>query len=336
VGCGSVRGRGPIRRPALPRGRAPGSGSARVALYSMACGDEVDILPQCHRGFALVHFARGGPIEVVTDGHRTGVAPGEVMISAPRRSIALRGSADCEKVLLRVPEALLGDVLHAPGADPANAAVELEPSVLLDGAAAHGWRAQLHADAQYVAFAGSRHDPIRAERWMRVVDTRPGRAGRARRARAGDGLEPAPAHRLGRFARLYRERFGKYPNESRRRCGPEPPRRPTPGCATDRSADRRVPALQRARDVELACDAAWKPAVAAGFGGASMPAPADELDAIHANQAEHAAKLLPKHDVIDCGGGSAACALAGQLAADGRTNILRAKPPAEAGTVSPG
>jgi choline dehydrogenase len=62
--------------------------------------------------------------------------------------------------------------------------------------------------------------------------------------------------------------------------------------------------------------------VAAGFGSVAMSALADELDAIRANQAERVAKLLPKYDVIVCGGGSAACALVGRLAADGRTNIL--------------
>jgi AraC-like DNA-binding protein len=287
--------------------------SPQLALYSMAYGDEVDILPQCYRGFALVHYARSGPIEVVTDGHRIGVAPGEVVVSAPRRSIALRWSAGCEQVILRVPLALLGGVLRTPGTDPdsagAGTAVALPPAMLLAGPAAEVWRAQLDAYAQYVAFADSQDDPARAARWLEHTERaiagyvvqqaalgapRTGRApgsqtGGAsasdrRRARAERWMnvvdarlkEPAglaeladamalsprqlsdwtrrqwgvspmawlrqrrleavraalldhPAQdvtrvalehgfgHLGRFARQYRERFGEYPNETRRR-----------------------------------------------------------------------------------------------------------------------
>ncbi len=63
-------------------------------------------------------------------------------------------------------------------------------------------------------------------------------------------------------------------------------------------------------------------AAAAGFGATSMATLADELEAIRANQTERAARLLPKYDVVVCGGGSAACALVGRLAADRRTNVL--------------
>ncbi len=83
----------------------------RLALYSMRYGDEVEILPQAYDDFLLVHYARKGAIEVVSDGLRHALGPGEVLISNPRRSVSLRWSAGCEQVILRVPHALLAQAL---------------------------------------------------------------------------------------------------------------------------------------------------------------------------------------------------------------------------------
>ncbi len=56
-------------------------------------------------------------------------------------------------------------------------------------------------------------------------------------------------------------------------------------------------------------------AAAIGLTGVAMHALADELDAIRANQAERAAKLLPAYDYIVVGTGSAGSALVGRLSA---------------------
>ncbi len=286
--------------------------SPQLSLYSMTYGDEVDIVPQRYRGFALVHYARRGPIEITTDGQRLTLAPGEVVVSAPRRSVALRWSAGCEQVILRVPLALLGSVLPSPGADPdpEAVAVELPPSARLGVPAAAVWATQLDAFARYAEFARARAEPgracrwlehaeramaafliqqacapgspaaadapgrqrgpglssarrsARAERWREVVETnlrepvgltglaaamalsprqltdwtrrqwgvppmtwlRQRRLEAVRQALLGDpardvttvALEYGFGH-LGRFAQLYRERFGEYPNQTRRR-----------------------------------------------------------------------------------------------------------------------
>ncbi|MDB5966940.1 MAG: glucose-methanol-choline oxidoreductase [Polaromonas sp.] len=61
---------------------------------------------------------------------------------------------------------------------------------------------------------------------------------------------------------------------------------------------------------------------AAGLFGAGIPALADELDAIRANQAERAKAPLDAYDYIVCGSGSAGCALVHRLAADPTVSIL--------------
>ena len=61
---------------------------------------------------------------------------------------------------------------------------------------------------------------------------------------------------------------------------------------------------------------------AAGLAGAALPALADELDAIRANQTERAASLLPAYDYIVVGTGSAGSALVGRLAAKTNATIL--------------
>ena len=93
----------------------------QLALYSMRYGDEVEILPQAYDDFLLVHYARKGAIEVVSDGQRQALGPGEVLISNPRRSVSLRWSAGCEQVILRVPHALLAQALTGAGSGGATA-----------------------------------------------------------------------------------------------------------------------------------------------------------------------------------------------------------------------
>ena len=56
-------------------------------------------------------------------------------------------------------------------------------------------------------------------------------------------------------------------------------------------------------------------AAAAGFGGHSLQALADELDSIRSNQAQRAQKLQAAYDYIVVGTGSAGSAMVGRLAA---------------------
>ena len=63
-------------------------------------------------------------------------------------------------------------------------------------------------------------------------------------------------------------------------------------------------------------------AAALGLGAGAAAALADTLQAIRSNQAERAAKLLPRYDVIVVGTGSAACALVGRLAKNPNLQIL--------------
>jgi choline dehydrogenase len=65
-----------------------------------------------------------------------------------------------------------------------------------------------------------------------------------------------------------------------------------------------------------------KAVIAAGFASAGLPALADELDAIRANQAERSANLLPAYDYIVVGTGSGASAFVGRFAAQTDANIL--------------
>jgi choline dehydrogenase len=63
-------------------------------------------------------------------------------------------------------------------------------------------------------------------------------------------------------------------------------------------------------------------AAAAGISMFGLPALADELDAIRANQNERAAKLKSSYDYVVVGTGSAACALVGRLALRSDASIL--------------
>jgi choline dehydrogenase len=61
---------------------------------------------------------------------------------------------------------------------------------------------------------------------------------------------------------------------------------------------------------------------AVGLFSAGLPALADTLDAIRANQAERAKAPLDAYDYIVCGSGSAGCAIVHRLAADPNVSIL--------------
>jgi choline dehydrogenase len=63
-------------------------------------------------------------------------------------------------------------------------------------------------------------------------------------------------------------------------------------------------------------------AAAAGASALALPALADELDAIRANQAERSAKLLQSYDYIVVGTGSSGAALVGRLSAQTDASIL--------------
>lgn len=63
-------------------------------------------------------------------------------------------------------------------------------------------------------------------------------------------------------------------------------------------------------------------AVAAGVAVAGLPALADELDAIRANQDQRSAKLSASYDYVVVGTGSAACAMVGRLALRKDASIL--------------
>ena len=63
-------------------------------------------------------------------------------------------------------------------------------------------------------------------------------------------------------------------------------------------------------------------ATAAGFSSVGLPALADELDAIRANQNERSAKVHSAYDYVVVGTGSAACALVGRLATRKDASIL--------------
>ncbi len=65
-----------------------------------------------------------------------------------------------------------------------------------------------------------------------------------------------------------------------------------------------------------------KAAAAAGASAMALPALADELDAIRANQAERSAKLLDSYDYIVVGTGSSGAALVGRLSAQSDASIL--------------
>jgi AraC-like DNA-binding protein len=111
------------------------AGSPRLQMFILRYGPEVEVRPQPFDGFALVQMPLSGSAEIESDGHCITIGRGQVAVIAPRRSVRLRWSRDCEQLLLRIPLTLVHDA--AVRSAQATSATGLQSANLLrDGASA--------------------------------------------------------------------------------------------------------------------------------------------------------------------------------------------------------
>ena len=105
-------------------------------------GPEVEIKPQPFKDFCLVQMPLQGSTEIISDGQRITVGPGQAAIVAPKRHIRLHWSRDCEQIILRVPTALVCEAAASCGKPwlPKKSELSWFPSaVMIDGEAASRW-----------------------------------------------------------------------------------------------------------------------------------------------------------------------------------------------------
>ncbi|MGJ7490879.1 AraC family transcriptional regulator [Variovorax sp. ZT4R33] len=113
------------------------AGSPRLQMFVLRYGPEVEVRPQPFDGFALVQMPLSGSAEIESDGHRLSIARGQVAVIAPRRSVRLRWSRDCEQLLLRIPLTLVHEA--AMRSTQGAAATGLQSALLLEGGASAQW-----------------------------------------------------------------------------------------------------------------------------------------------------------------------------------------------------
>jgi AraC-like DNA-binding protein len=70
-------------------------------------GAEVEVTPNTFDDFTLVQIPLSGVTEIECDGQTTQLVPGQSALVAPRRSLRVLWSADCEQLLVRIPNSLM-------------------------------------------------------------------------------------------------------------------------------------------------------------------------------------------------------------------------------------
>lgn len=113
------------------------AGSPRLQMFILRYGPEVEVRPQPFDGFALVQMPLSGSAEIESDGHCLSIGRGQVAVIAPRRSVRLRWSRDCEQLLLRIPLTLVHDA--AVRSAQATGATALQPAHRLHDGASAQW-----------------------------------------------------------------------------------------------------------------------------------------------------------------------------------------------------
>lgn len=81
-----------------------------LQLFALKYGAEVEVLSRPFDDFALVHLLLRGAAELDVDHQRLDLSPGAVAVLAPQRHARLRCSAGAERLILKLPGALLREL----------------------------------------------------------------------------------------------------------------------------------------------------------------------------------------------------------------------------------
>ena len=77
-----------------------------IEIYILRYGAEVEIMPRPSNDFVVVHWSLRGLVEMVCDGQRAVLLPGQTSWMSPRRSWNMRWQAGSEQLILKVPQSL--------------------------------------------------------------------------------------------------------------------------------------------------------------------------------------------------------------------------------------
>jgi AraC-like DNA-binding protein len=124
------------------------AGTGRLQFMLLRYGPEVEVTPGAFEDFSLVQIPLRGCTEIECDGHRAELVPGQSAVVSPRKSLKLLWSADCEQLIVRVPNSLVRTAAlgHAQWQRSAhNIRSLLAPLTVLDGQQGRRWNAQVQS-----------------------------------------------------------------------------------------------------------------------------------------------------------------------------------------------
>ncbi|MGY6119534.1 AraC family transcriptional regulator [Paraburkholderia strydomiana] len=77
-----------------------------IGVYLLRYGAEVEVMPRPSNDFIVVHWSLRGLVELVCDGQRAILRPGQTSWMSPRRSWNMRWQAGSEQLILKIPNRL--------------------------------------------------------------------------------------------------------------------------------------------------------------------------------------------------------------------------------------
>jgi AraC-like DNA-binding protein len=86
---------------------------ARLSIYLLRYGAEVEVTPRPFDGFTLVHTSLVSGAEVECDGQRIIVAQGRTAVLSPRSHVRLRWYPGTQQLITKVPHALLRGLIDS-------------------------------------------------------------------------------------------------------------------------------------------------------------------------------------------------------------------------------
>ncbi|WP_395065513.1 AraC family transcriptional regulator [Paraburkholderia silvatlantica] len=89
-----------------------------IGIYGLRYGAEVEVTPRPSNDFVVVHWSLRGLVEMVCDGQRAVLLPGQTGWMSPRRSWNMRWQAGSEQLILKVPKSLVSASRRLGGGSP--------------------------------------------------------------------------------------------------------------------------------------------------------------------------------------------------------------------------
>ncbi len=149
-----------------------------VSVMALRYGAEVEVRPQAFQDFTLVQMPLRGMAEFESDGVALGVAPGEVAVLSPQRSVRLLWQRGCEQLIVKVPHRLLTAVLadaraarpHGLAGQAPEASLVLPPAFKLPDSLISIWQGLVQQCLNLPGHeSGSALHPLWLQQFERVV-----------------------------------------------------------------------------------------------------------------------------------------------------------------------